>query len=232
MVDDGVILKYADRSQDIRTGDTIVTSGLDGIFPRGLLVGTIQSVHRDGAGLFLGVRIAPAVDFRELEQVLILTQPPPHLDDQAGQGLTRLRLILLFAVFVVLGLALESAGARIVSFRSLIPNLIIILAVDLGLRHHGVLPAVLAFAMGYATDAIAGSHPGLNAFMMTMVFLVSYEISTRLMVANAGVGATVVFFGVIATTLGTIAIANGFGAASPAPAHCSPACCCKPSSPP
>jgi rod shape-determining protein MreD len=121
-----------------------------------------------------------------------------------------LRLILLFAVFVILGLAFESAGARIVAVRSLIPNLIIILAVDLGLRHHGVLPAILAFTMGYATDAIAGSHPGLNAFMMTMVFLISYEISTRLMVANAGVGATVVFFGVIATTLGTVAIANGF----------------------
>ena len=125
-----------------------------------------------------------------------------------------MRLILLFAVFVILGLAFESAGARIVSARSLIPNLIIILAVDLGLRHHGVLPAVLAFTMGYATDAIAGSHPGLNAFMMTMVFLISYEISTRLMVANAGVGATVVFFGVIATTLGTIAIANGFASLS------------------
>ena len=83
LVDDGIILKYADRSQDIRSGDTIVTSGLDGIFPRGLLVGTISSVRREGPGLFLGVRIAPAVDFRQLEQVLILTQPPPHLDDQA-----------------------------------------------------------------------------------------------------------------------------------------------------
>jgi len=125
-----------------------------------------------------------------------------------------LRLVLLFAVFVILALAFESAGARIFSFRALIPNLIIIFAVDLGLRHHGVLPAILAFTMGYATDALAGSHPGLNAFMMTMVFLVSYEISTRLMTANAGVGATVVFFGVIATTLGTIAIANGFAALS------------------
>ena len=125
-----------------------------------------------------------------------------------------MRLILLFSIFVVLGLAFESAGARIVSMRSLIPNLIIILAVDLGLRHHGVLPAILAFAMGYATDAIAGSHPGLNAFMMTMVFLVSYEVSTRLMTSNAGVGATLVFFSVIATALGTIAIANGFGALS------------------
>jgi rod shape-determining protein MreD len=125
-----------------------------------------------------------------------------------------LRLILLFAVFAVLGLAIETAVPHLISFRALVPNLIIILAVDLGLRHHGVLPAVIAFTMGYATDALAGSHPGLNAFMMTMDFLVSYEISTRLMVANALVGATVVFFGVIATALGTIAIANGFNALS------------------
>ena len=125
-----------------------------------------------------------------------------------------MRLILLFAVFAVLGLAIETAVPHLVSFRALVPNLIIILAVDLGLRHHGILPAFLAFTMGYATDALAGSHPGLNAFMMTMVFLVSYEISTRLMVANAFVGATLVFFGVIATSLGTIAMANGFNALS------------------
>ena len=125
-----------------------------------------------------------------------------------------MRLILLFAAFAVLGLAIETAVPHLISFRALVPNLIIILAVDLGLRHHGVLPAIIAFTMGYATDALAGSHPGLNAFMMTMVFLVSYEISSRLMVANAFVGATLVFFGVILTALGTIAIANGFNALS------------------
>ncbi len=125
-----------------------------------------------------------------------------------------MRLILLFAVFAVLGLAIETAVPHLVSFRALVPNLIIILAVDLGLRHHGVLPAIIAFTMGYATDALAGSHPGLNAFMMTMVFLVSYEISSRLMVANAFVGATLVFFSVILTALGTIAIANGLNALS------------------
>jgi rod shape-determining protein MreD len=125
-----------------------------------------------------------------------------------------LRLVLLFAAFAILGLAFESAVPHLVSFRPLIPNLIIILAVDLGLRHHGVLPAVIAFGMGYATDALAGSHPGLNAFMITMVFLVSYEISTRLMTANALVGATVVFFSVIATTLATIAMADGVNSIS------------------
>ena len=125
-----------------------------------------------------------------------------------------MRLILLSAAFAILGLAFESAVPHLVSFRPLIPNLIIILAVDLGLRHHGVLPAVIAFGMGYATDALAGSHPGLNAFMITMVFLVSYEISTRLMVTNAFVGATVVFFSVIATALATVALADGFSSIS------------------
>lgn len=123
-----------------------------------------------------------------------------------------MRLILLFAAFVVLGLAFETGVPHLISFRALIPNLIIILAVDLGLRHHGALPAMLAFTMGYATDALSGTYPGLNAFMMTVVFLVSYEISTRLMVANAFVGATVVFLGVIGTSFATIVIANGFGA--------------------
>jgi rod shape-determining protein MreD len=120
-----------------------------------------------------------------------------------------LRLILLFGLFAMLGLAFETAVPHLISARSLIPNLIVILAVDLGLRHHGVLPTILAFGMGYATDALAGSHPGLNAFMVTLVFLVSYEFSSRLLVTNAFVGATIVFFGVIATDLGAIAIGSG-----------------------
>ena len=42
VVDDGITMKYVERSQDVRPGDVIVTSGLDGIFPRGLLIGTHQ----------------------------------------------------------------------------------------------------------------------------------------------------------------------------------------------
>jgi len=82
VVDEGLILKYVDRSQDLRSGDAIVTSGLDGIFPRGLLVGTIKTVHREEPGLFLSIGITPGVDFRSLEQVLVVTQQPPQLDDK------------------------------------------------------------------------------------------------------------------------------------------------------
>jgi rod shape-determining protein MreC len=81
VVDDGLVMKYVDRSEDVKSGDTIVTSGLDGIFPRGLLVGEVTSVVREGPGLFLTVNVAPAADFRRLEQVLVVTQrmpqPPP-----------------------------------------------------------------------------------------------------------------------------------------------------------
>src|SRR6266852_1887394 len=112
----------------------------------------------------------------------------------------------------MLGLALETAVPHLISAGSLVPNLSGILAGDLGLRHHGVLPAILAFGMCYASEAVAGSHAGLNAFMVTVVFLVSYEFSSRLLVTNAFVGATIVFFGVIATDLGAIAIGAGLGA--------------------
>src|SRR5262245_17826271 len=83
LVDDGVIMKYVDRSEDIRSRDAIVTSGLDGIFPRGLLVGTVRGVHREGPGLFLTVQLAPAVNFRELEQVLVVRQPVLNADQKS-----------------------------------------------------------------------------------------------------------------------------------------------------
>jgi rod shape-determining protein MreC len=87
MVDDGVIMKYVGRSEDIKAHDTIVTSGLDGIFPRGLLVGTVSRVHREGPGMFLVVQLAPAVSFRELEQVLVVRQQAtPLAPDQRAEG--------------------------------------------------------------------------------------------------------------------------------------------------
>ncbi|HYA34836.1 MAG TPA: rod shape-determining protein MreC [Candidatus Binataceae bacterium] len=81
LVDDGIIMKYVDRSQDVKEGDSVVTSGLDGIFPRGLLIGRIKKVAREGSGLFVNVSITAAVDFGKLEQVLVVTDKPPHIDN-------------------------------------------------------------------------------------------------------------------------------------------------------
>ncbi len=81
MADDGIIMKYVERTEDIKPGDVVVTSGLDGAFPRGLLVGYVGNIERQGPGLFLNVAIKPAVNLRALEQVLVITQTPPHPAD-------------------------------------------------------------------------------------------------------------------------------------------------------
>ena len=79
--DDGLTMKYVDRADDLKPGDPLVTSGLDGIFPRGLLVGYVNAVRREGPGLFLSVEVIPAVNFRRLEQVLVVTQQPPKVTE-------------------------------------------------------------------------------------------------------------------------------------------------------
>ncbi len=81
LADDGVIMRYVERTEDLKPGDMVITSGLDGVFPRGLLIGYVSAIERKGPGLFLNVSVKPAVNLRKLERVLIITQPPPHLAD-------------------------------------------------------------------------------------------------------------------------------------------------------
>jgi len=79
LLNGGLTMKYVDRTEDVKPGDSVVTSGMDGIFPHGLLVGQITRVSQEGPGLFLNVDVQPATNFRKLEQVLILTHKPPQL---------------------------------------------------------------------------------------------------------------------------------------------------------
>lgn len=120
-----------------------------------------------------------------------------------------LRLLLLYAGFAILALAIETAVPHLVPIRAIVPNLIVILAVDLGLRHHGVPAALMAFAMGYATDALSGAQFGSEAFMITLVYLASYEISLRLMVTSAAIGAMIVLLATPITALGALALSVG-----------------------
>jgi rod shape-determining protein MreC len=77
-------LDYLARTEDLEEGDPVVTSGTDGVYPPGLMVGHASQVQRQGAGMFLGAMLLPAVDFSRLEEVLLL---PPAA--QAGGLLPR-----------------------------------------------------------------------------------------------------------------------------------------------
>jgi len=61
---------------DIQVGDRVVTSGIEGIYPRGFVVGQIESIDRQ-AGQFTNVVVRPAVEFSALETVLVVVTPPP-----------------------------------------------------------------------------------------------------------------------------------------------------------
>ena len=75
-VDGEPIVKYMGRNEDVRPGDRLITSGLDGTFPKGLLVGTIIDIADDGPGLFRRVRVALAVDPLVMEEVLFISDKP------------------------------------------------------------------------------------------------------------------------------------------------------------
>jgi len=64
------------RQEDVHVGDRVVTSGMGGVFPKGLVVGDVKSVDRQEFGLFQAITVAPAVDFSHLEEVLVLLRRP------------------------------------------------------------------------------------------------------------------------------------------------------------
>jgi len=78
-------LDYIPGTADVKVGDRVVTSGTDGIYPKGFTVGEIQSVQREAGG-DLRIRVRPAVDFGALEAVLVVLNSPsvmPAADDAA-----------------------------------------------------------------------------------------------------------------------------------------------------
>lgn len=74
-------LDYVPGSADVQTGDRVVTSGIDGIYPKGLPVGEIQSIERDGGER--KIRVRPAVDFSTLEAVLVVLKAPDPASEPA-----------------------------------------------------------------------------------------------------------------------------------------------------
>ena len=68
---DGLTLEYVPLQADVQVGDRVVSSGTDGLYPRGVPIGTVIEVT-PGGELFHSIRLAPAVDFGMLDQVFVL----------------------------------------------------------------------------------------------------------------------------------------------------------------
>ena len=74
-------LDYVEHSYDIKPGDVIITSGLVGIFPKGIPVGRVKEVRKVPGALFKKIEISPFVDFSRLEEVLVILKKGSYFTD-------------------------------------------------------------------------------------------------------------------------------------------------------
>jgi rod shape-determining protein MreC len=65
-------LKYVANTADIKVGDYVLSSGLGGIFPKGLIIGRVSQVFKKKQGLFQDITLVPSSALSRLEEVLVL----------------------------------------------------------------------------------------------------------------------------------------------------------------
>ena len=71
-LDGRCVMKYLKRGEDVEVDDRVVTSGLDGIFPKGIIVGTITHVTRGNRGLLQVADVKASVPLDRIEEVLVV----------------------------------------------------------------------------------------------------------------------------------------------------------------
>jgi len=73
-------MKYLRRTDDVQEGDLIISSGIGGLFPKGLAIGKVVSVKKKNFGISQTVEVAPATDFNRLEEVTVIDPPKMPLE--------------------------------------------------------------------------------------------------------------------------------------------------------
>lgn len=68
----GLFIDFVPKTENLELGLKIVTSGTDNLYPKGVLIGKIESINDSDNQIFQKITIAPAVDFSKLEQIIIL----------------------------------------------------------------------------------------------------------------------------------------------------------------
>jgi rod shape-determining protein MreC len=82
--DERLQMDYVSEVSDVVAGDVVVTSGIDGIFPKGFVIGRVESVEKSG-GAYKRITVMPAVDFQSIEEVLVVLTPMPAQDTTEGK---------------------------------------------------------------------------------------------------------------------------------------------------
>lgn len=80
---DRLRMDYVSDVADVVVGDVVVSSGIDGIYPKGFAIGKVEALERSG-GAYRRIIVRPAVDFSSLEEVLVVVTPPTAHESADG----------------------------------------------------------------------------------------------------------------------------------------------------
>ncbi len=78
-------MEYVSRDATITVGDVVQTSGMGGVYPKGLLVGEVSAVELNDNDLYPRIVVRPSARFAGLEEVLVLTGAPPQPEFGGGE---------------------------------------------------------------------------------------------------------------------------------------------------
>lgn len=84
--DGSLRMRYIPQEDEVQVGDVVLTSGLDGVLPRGLFVGQVAEVEQSDSALFQEAVVRPATDYRRVELVLIITSFEPMYEEETEPG--------------------------------------------------------------------------------------------------------------------------------------------------
>jgi rod shape-determining protein MreC len=76
-VGNGCEMEYIENKSDVSVGDKVISSGKDGFFPKGVIIGTVTKISSSGS--FISAEVSPQVDLNSLEEVVIIQKPVNHM---------------------------------------------------------------------------------------------------------------------------------------------------------
>ncbi len=78
------VMRFVSRFDNVTLGEQVITSGLDGAFPRGVPIGRVTSVHREASEIFQTLEIVTEVNINTVEEVIVFIMPDLHDYEQTN----------------------------------------------------------------------------------------------------------------------------------------------------
>jgi rod shape-determining protein MreC len=81
-----LLLKRIDSKSEVKVGEKVLSSGLGGIFPKGILIGEVTEVTTDDFGLTKMAYVKPTADFSMIDNVIVATRATISIDGLDGNA--------------------------------------------------------------------------------------------------------------------------------------------------